>query len=66
MIKLSYVISVIAFLIVIYNLTIVNWADPFSGDSIIALIAIMCGVCCVMIMTILRTSKKIQKLAGRN
>ncbi|CAI8314133.1 MAG: Uncharacterised protein [Flavobacteriaceae bacterium] len=66
MIKLSYVISVIAFLIVIYNLTIVNWEDPFSGDSIIALIAIMCGVCCVMIMTILRTSKKIQKLAGRN
>lgn len=66
MIKLSYVISVIAFLIVIYNLTIVNWEDPFSGDSIIALIAIMCGVCCVMIMTILRTSKKIQKLTGRN
>tara|TARA_B110000305_G_scaffold199285_1_gene225854 strand:- start:105 stop:305 length:201 start_codon:yes stop_codon:yes gene_type:complete len=66
MIKLSYVISVIAFLIVIYNITIVNWEDPFSEDSIIALIAIMCGVCCVMIMTILRTSKKIQKLAGRN
>jgi hypothetical protein len=66
MIKLSYVISVLAFLIVIYNITIVNWEDPFSGDSIIALIAIMCGVCCVMIMTILRTSKKIQKLAARN
>lgn len=66
MIKLSYVISVIAFLIVIYNITIVNWEDPFSGDSIIALIAIMCGVCCIMIMTILRTSKKIQKLAAKN
>jgi|TARA_B110000238_G_scaffold129940_1_gene140326 hypothetical protein len=66
MIKLSYVISVVAFLIVIYNITIVNWEDPFSGDSIIALIAIMCGVCCIMIMTILRTSKKIQKLAARN
>jgi|TARA_B110000971_G_scaffold210617_1_gene238000 hypothetical protein len=66
MIKLSYVISVVAFLIVIYNITIVNWEDPFSGDSIIALIAIMCGVCCIMIMTILRTSKKIQKLAAKN
>ena len=66
MIKLSYVISVLAFLIVIYNITIVNWEDPFSGDSIIALIASMCGVCCVMIMTILRTSKKIQKLAAKN
>ena len=66
MIKLSYVISVVAFLIVIYNITIVNWEDPFSGDSIIALIAIMCGVCCIMVMTILRTSKKIQKLAARN
>ena len=66
MIKLSYVISVLAFLIVIYNITIVNWEDPFSGDSIIALIAIMCGVCCIMIMTILRTSKKIQKLVAKN
>ena len=66
MIKLSYVISVVAFLIVIYNITIVNWEDPFSGDSIIALIAIMCGVCCIMIMTILRTSKKIQKLVAKN
>ena len=33
MIKLSYVISVVAFLIVIYNITIVDWQEPFSGDS---------------------------------
>jgi SNF family Na+-dependent transporter len=66
MIKLTYVISIIAFLIVIYNITIVDWQDPFSGDGIITLIAILCGLCCILIMTILRKSKKIQQLENKN
>ncbi|MDC1492567.1 hypothetical protein N8376_04345 [Flavobacteriaceae bacterium] len=66
MVKTTYVISVIAFLIIIYNCTIIDWQEPFSGDSIIALIAIMCGLCCILVLTILRTSKKIQKLANKN
>lgn len=65
MIKSTYVISIIALLIVIYNCTIINWENPFSGDSIVALIAIMCGLCCILVMTILRTSKKIQKLSKK-
>ena len=65
MIKTTYIISVIALLIVVYNCTIVDWANPFSGDSVIALIAIMCGLCCILVMTILRTSKKIQKLENK-
>jgi uncharacterized membrane protein len=66
MIKSTYVISIIALLIVIYNCTIVDWGNPFSGDSIIAIIAIMCGLCCILVMTILRTSKKIQKLSKKD
>ena len=66
MVKTTYVISVIAFLIIIYNCTIIDWQEPFSGDSIIALIAIMCGLCCILVLTILRTSKKIQKLVNKN
>jgi len=66
MIKLTYVISIIAFLIVIYNITIIDWQAPFSGDSIITLIAILCGLCCILIMTILRKSKKIQQLENQN
>ena len=66
MIKLTYIISIIAFLIVIYNFTIVDWQEPFSGDSIITLITILCGLCCILIMTILRKSKKIQQLENQN
>jgi uncharacterized membrane protein len=66
MIKTTYIISIIALLIVVYNFTIVDWSNPFSGDSIIALIAVMCGLCCILVMTILRTSKKIQKLEKKN
>lgn len=66
MIKLTYLISIIAFLIVIYNITIVDWQEPFLGDSIITLIVILCGLCCILIMTILRKSKKIQQLENKN
>ena len=66
MIKSTYIISIIALLIVVYNCTIIDWKNPFSGDSIIALIGIMCGLCCILVMTILRTSKKIQKLSNKN
>jgi len=62
MIKATNIISVIALLIVIYNLTIVDWENPFVDQSIIAVIAIVSGLCCIMIMRILRISKKIQQL----
>jgi nicotinamide riboside transporter PnuC len=62
MIKATNIITVIALLIVIYNLTIVDWENPFVDQSIIAIIAIVSGLCCIMIMRILRISKKIQQL----
>jgi len=62
MIKTTNIITVIALLIVIYNLTIVDWENPFVDQSIIAVIAIVSGLCCIMIMRILRISKKIQQL----
>jgi|TARA_B100001142_G_C14313521_1_gene647543 nicotinamide riboside transporter PnuC len=62
MIKATNIITVIALLIVIYNLTIVDWENPFVDQSIIAVIAIVSGLCCIMIMRILRISKKIQQL----
>ena len=62
MIKATNIITVIALLIVIYNLTIVDWENPFVDQSIIAIIAIVSGLSCIMIMRILRISKKIQQL----
>jgi uncharacterized membrane protein YccC len=62
MIKATNIITFIALLIVIYNLTIVDWENPFVDQSIIAVIAIVSGLCCIMIMRILRISKKIQQL----
>jgi uncharacterized integral membrane protein len=62
MIKATNIITVIALLIVIYNITIVDLENPFVDQSIIAIIAIVSGLCCIMIMRILRISKKIQQL----
>ena len=58
----SYIISIIGFIIVLYNITMVDISSPFTGDSIIALISILCGLCAILIVNILRISKKIQKL----
>ena len=57
----TYFLSVVAFLLISYNFTQINWDQPFQGDSVIAIITIMAGLCTIVILAILRTSKKIEK-----
>lgn len=63
----TYILSIIALGLVIYNFTQVNYSDPFSDKSIVALITIMAGLCAILLLTILRISKKIEsKVKKRN
>ena len=57
----TYFLSVIAFLLIGYNFTQIDWDQPFQEDSVIAIITIMAGLCTIVILAILRTSKKIEK-----
>lgn len=64
---LSIVLSILALGLIIFNLTKVNFNAPFEGDSIIALITIFAGLCVILMMTILRISKRIEdKVNKRN
>ncbi|UKM66037.1 hypothetical protein GSB9_02610 [Flavobacteriaceae bacterium GSB9] len=63
---LSIVISIIALGLIIFNFTKVNFSTPFEGESIIAVITILAGLCAILMMAILRTSKRIdEKLKKR-
>lgn len=59
--KLIYAILIIAAIALIaYNVTQVDFNDPFKGDSVIALIGIAASLCAIVLMLIYLTSKKIQ------
>ena len=62
----TLVLSVIALGLIVFNFTQVNFDAPFEGDSIVAVITIVASLCVIMMMAILRTSKRIeQKVKGR-
>ncbi len=62
----TIILSVIALGLIIFNLTQVNFDAPFEGESIIAVITIVASLCVIIMMAILRTSKRIeQKVKGR-
>ncbi|OEK09471.1 hypothetical protein A8C32_12200 [Flavivirga aquatica] len=64
---LTILFSVIALGLMIFNFTKVNFEAPFNGDSIVALITILASLCVMLMMFILRTSKRIEeKTKGRN
>lgn len=55
------IISVIAIALIVFNFTKVNFKAPFAGESSIALITILAGLCAIVMMAILRISKRIEK-----
>lgn len=60
--KLLYIILIVAALALIaYNVTLVDFSNPFDGNSIIAIIGIMASLCAIVLILIYITSKKIQK-----
>jgi hypothetical protein len=60
--KIVIVILIILGLgLIAYNVTLVDFKDPFQGNSIIALIGILAALCAIVLLLIYSTSKKIQK-----
>lgn len=56
--------SVLVFLalaLIIFNVTLLDFANPFQGDSVVAFIGIVASFCAVLILLIFRMSKKIEE-----
>ncbi len=58
---LTILLSVIALGLIIFNFTKVDLNAPFEGDSMIALITIVASFCVIIMMSILRVSKRIEQ-----
>lgn len=57
----TIILSIIAVALIIYNSTKVDFNAPFEGESVVAIITIVAALCAVLLLQILRVSKKIEK-----
>jgi len=52
---------VIAFGLVVFNFTMLDFKNPMKGDSMVALIGVVASLCALFILLIFRMSKKIEE-----
>ncbi|GAB4518838.1 MAG: hypothetical protein Tsb004_29620 [Allomuricauda sp.] len=57
----AVILIVLALALIAFNVTLVDFEQPFQGDSTIALIGIVASLCAILLMLIFMTSKKIDK-----
>ncbi|UOB15997.1 hypothetical protein [Abyssalbus ytuae] len=62
----SLIFIVIAFAVCVYNITLVNFSNPFEGDSMIAVIGVLATLCAILLITILYLSKRVQEKIKEN
>ncbi|MCF1190076.1 hypothetical protein LRR18_00655 [Mangrovimonas sp. AS39] len=62
---LIIILSVLALILMAFNITQIDFDHPFEGQSIIALITILASLCALVLLQILRISKKIEKQIGK-
>ncbi|MDP5081868.1 MAG: hypothetical protein NWP87_04365 [Winogradskyella sp.] len=58
----TLILSVIAFALILFNASKLNFDALFQGESQIALITMVAALCAIILLQILRISKKIEKL----
>ncbi len=56
----TYIVSVLAIALIIYNATKLDFKTIFQGESMIAMITIFASLCAIALLQILRISKKIE------
>ena len=54
------IISIIAILIIIFNMSLIDFSNFFSDNNTIALVTIIAGFCCLVIIRILILTNKIK------
>jgi uncharacterized integral membrane protein len=57
---LSIIFIIIAIGLIAYNVTLVDFANPFEKNSTIALIGIMASLCAIVLLLVFVSSKKVQ------
>lgn len=55
-----YILIALAFGLLVFNITQLDFDNLFSGNSLIALIGIVASLCAICLLFIFKTSKSIQ------
>lgn len=58
---LTYFLSLLALIIIVFNLTKVDFSAPFEAESYTAIITVLAGGCAILLFSILRIAKKIDR-----
>ena len=58
--KISVIISLLTILIILFNITLIDFSDFFSEKNTVAIITIIAGLCCLILLLIIRVSNKIK------
>jgi uncharacterized integral membrane protein len=58
---LTYFLSLLALIIIVFNLTKVDFSAPFEAESYTAIITALAGGCAILLFSILRIAKKIDR-----
>ncbi|MCA0131058.1 hypothetical protein [Winogradskyella alexanderae] len=59
---LTTVLTIIAIVLIIFNATKIDFNAPFKDESYTAVLTVIAGLCAVILLQILRLSKKIEAL----
>ena len=63
----TYVLSIIALALIAFNVSKLDFDNLFEGESMIAVITIVSGLCAIILLTIIRISRRIdRKLRNKN
>jgi hypothetical protein len=57
----TYVVVAISLALIVFNLFQVDYSNPFEGQSTVAIIGVVSGICAILLMVLLRFSKMIEE-----
>lgn len=61
-----YIFLLLALVLGVYNVTKINFDAPFEGNSSVAIIGVLACACAIVLLLILRSSRKIsEKIKGK-
>ncbi|TVZ26118.1 hypothetical protein JM83_1067 [Gillisia sp. Hel_I_86] len=59
-----YLLIALSVVVIVYNTTVLNFDDLLSKDSAIALIGVVAAACVIVLLSVLLTSKAIDRKIG--
>ena len=60
------ILVLLAVSLLVFNITLIDYKNPFKGESVIALVGVVASFCAVLILLIFRMSKKIVEKMNDN